>query len=181
MWSVQVNGVWQNASTDQVRELVARGVIGPQTVVRHDTWAEPGRIGQVQAFAHLFPRVEALDDADIQVVEPAPPSEKHGTTAPGRGRAAGAAWNLSALAPFARPAGLAAGAVAGLTCIIAGLYLLSWTSQVAADKSGTLGDTAGLLSALKTGLGIYFCGNGLGVWATTLSRWEPGATPGRRP
>ena len=168
MWSVQVNGVWQKASSGQVRELIQRGVIGPQTVVRHDTWAEPGRLGQVQAFARLFPKVESLGDADIQIIEPAPLSEQHGSTAPGLRRTAGAAFSLDALASLMRPAGLAAGGVAGLTCIVAGLYMLSWTSAAAAEKGGMLGGTGDFFSVLKTGLGVYFCGKGLGIWATSL-------------
>lgn len=173
MWSVQVNGAWQSASTEQVRELVQRGVIGPQTVVRHDTWAEPGRLGQVQAFAHLFPKVEALGDEDVQIVGEAPPSQPYRSapghaTVPGLARRATAAWDLSALAPMMRPVGLAAGGVAGLTCIVAGLYMLSFTSEAAAEKGGMLGGTTNFFSVLKTGLGIYFCGTGLGIWAMAL-------------
>ncbi len=67
-----------------------------------------------------------------------------------------------------RPAGLAAGGVAGLTCIGAGLYMLSWTSQAEAEKGAMLSGTTNFFSVLKIGLGIYFCGKGLGIWAMTL-------------
>ncbi len=83
-----MNGAWQSVSTDQVRELVQRGVIGPETVVRHDTWKEPGRLGQVQAFAALFPKVEALRDEDVQIVGEAPLGEQY-RSAPGYSTAPG--------------------------------------------------------------------------------------------
>ena len=77
-------------------------------------------------------------------------------------------WDLSALVPMMRSAGLVAGGVAGLTCIVAGLYMLSWTSKAEAEHSGMFGGTTNFFSVLKTGLGIYFCGKGLGIWAMTL-------------
>jgi hypothetical protein len=173
MWSVQINGAWQPASSEQVRELVQRGIIGPETVVRHDTWKEPGRLGQVQAFAALFPKIEALRDEDIQIVGEGPLSGEQRSapaysTAPGLARRTAApTWDLIAL-PMMRPAGLAAGGIAGLTCIVAGLYMLSWTSQAEADKGGMFGGTTNFFSVLKIGLGIYFCGKGFGIWAMTL-------------
>ena len=159
MWSVHVNGVWQSVSTEQVRDLAQRGLIGPETVVRHDTWKEPGRLGQVQAFAALFPKVEALRDEDVQIVGEAPFAEGYRSapgfsTAPGLARrTAAATWDLSALVPMMRPAGLIAGGIAGLTCIFAGLYMLSWTSQAEADKGGMFGGTTNFFSVLKTASG----------------------------
>lgn len=67
-----------------------------------------------------------------------------------------------------RPAGLAAGGVAGLTCVVAGLYMFFWTSQAAVERAGALGGPTDFFSLLKTALGIYFCGKGLGIWVMTL-------------
>jgi len=172
MWNVQINGAWQNASSDQVRELIQRGVIGPQTVVKHETWLEPGRLGQVQAFSAFFPKtaasggdgIDGIGDAAVLEYRSAPGH----ATAPGVAQMRAAPWLPGSLEPLMRPAGLGAGAVAGLLCMVAGMYLLSWTPPAEAEKGVVLAAGPRFPSVLLTGLGIYFCATALGVWAMTL-------------
>jgi hypothetical protein len=172
MWSVQINGAWQNASTDQLRELIQRGVVSRDTVVRHHSWSEPGRVGQVQAFAPFLPPAEGRTDVDVKTFDDRAAREH--LTAPGLSESASAGWLPREIASLIRPAACALGLVAGLLCVAAGLYTLSSPFLAVGSES-----SAAVLSILKTGLGLFFCGSGLAVWGATLFAFDNARSPRR--
>jgi hypothetical protein len=172
MWSVQINGAWQSASTEQLRELIQRGAIGRETVVRHHSWTEPGRIGQVQAFAPLLPPPVGRGEVDIKTFDDKAAREH--LTAPGLAVSAQTAWLPKEIATLIRPAAVSFGLIAGLLCIAAGLYTLSSPVPAAGPDASAV-----LLSILKTGFGVFFCGSGIAMWAGTLLACDPGR-PTRR-
>lgn len=56
MWTVNVNGGWHPAqSEEQIREWLRQGHVGPQTLVKHATWPAPVPLAHVPAFAGMFP------------------------------------------------------------------------------------------------------------------------------
>ena len=172
MWSVQINGAWQSASTEQLRELIQRGAVGRDTVVRHHSWSEPGRIGQVQAFAPLLPPAEGRAEVDIKTFDDKAAREH--LTAPGLAASAQTPWLPKEIAALVRPAALWFGLVAGLLCVAAGLYTVSSPVPVAGPDASAV-----LLCILKTGFGVFFCGAGIAVWAATLFAHDPGQSARR--
>ncbi len=94
--------------------------MGRDTVVRHHSWSEPGRIGQVQAFAPLLPPAEGRAEVDIKTFDDKAAREH--LTAPGLAASAQTPWLPKEIAALVRPAALWFGLVAGLLCVAAGLY-----------------------------------------------------------
>jgi hypothetical protein len=54
MWMVQLQGAWQPADTDDVVfEWIRQGAVGPDTLIRHSSWATPRRTSEVPTFQHF--------------------------------------------------------------------------------------------------------------------------------
>lgn len=54
-----------------------------------------------------------------------------------------------------------AGAVAGLVCVAAGVYLL---------QTSAIGDEGNWLETIAHGMGIYFIGKGIFVWISVVTQ-----------
>ena len=55
MWMVMLNGSWQPADDDGVVfAWIRQGSIGPQTPIRHSSWAYPQMLGYIPVFAQAF-------------------------------------------------------------------------------------------------------------------------------
>jgi hypothetical protein len=172
MWSVKMGGTWQRATTDQVRDQIRHGLLGSQTIVQHDSWKEPGRLGQVEAFAALFPtdddRKKTAERPSLHYATeaPPPPSSHPSLSAPPKAPEKSLAKAPEPMArPDLRPIPIALGGIGGLICLIGGVYMLSWTSHAMSVSVGPISGSADFFSVLRIGLGLYFCGKGLAIWA----------------
>ena len=55
MWMVHMDGTWQPADDAVVRQWIRQLAVGPDTMIRHSSWAQPRRLAEVpvfQQFAH---------------------------------------------------------------------------------------------------------------------------------
>lgn len=59
MWMVQLNGTWQPAGSDAVVfEWIQRGVVSPNTLIRHASWPSPRSLREVPVFWDYGRRVQ---------------------------------------------------------------------------------------------------------------------------